>query len=73
MWCINYISITLIKKLNCKNKFRDFPGSPVITAQHLLLLWAWVQLLIRELRSHKPHGTVKIQTKTSLMTFLLSK
>ena len=40
---------------NIKNHYRNFPGHPVVKTA-LPLQWAWLKSLIRELRSHMPHG-----------------
>ena len=34
---------------------RKFPGDPVVRTLALSLLGPWVQSLVRELKSHKPH------------------
>ena len=42
---------------------RDFPGGPGIKTPWSSCRGAWVWSLVRELRSHMPHGAVKISFK----------
>ena len=47
-----------------KPTFRDFPGGPVVRTLSFHCQGHRVQSLVRELRSHKPCGVGKKQTKT---------
>ena len=38
---------------------REFPGSPIVRTLQTSLLWASVQSLVGELRSHKLQGAAK--------------
>ena len=42
---------------------RDFPGGPGIKTPWSSCRGAWVWSLVRELRSHMPHGTAKKKKK----------
>ena len=43
--------------------FWEFPGGAVVRTLVPLLLRAWIQSLVKELRSDKPSGTAQIEGK----------
>ena len=47
---------------NKQKKSTWFPGSPVVRTWHFTAM-AWVQSLVGELRSRKPHGVAKKKKK----------
>ena len=51
---------------------QEFPGGPVIRTLEFSLPWAWVQSLVRELRSHKLCRVAK-RTKSCQTSHCLSK
>ena len=64
------------KRKNFKLWAREFPGSPVVRTQ-CFHCRAWVQSLVRELRSRKLHGTAKKKkaqkTKTQQKTEMVGQ
>ena len=56
-----------------RSQFRDFPGTPMVKSQPFQLRGVWVQFLARKLRSHMPHGMVKIKARSqfSLRQFII--
>ena len=50
-------------KTSTNTIIREFPGGQEVRTQMFLLQGIWVQPLVWELRSHKPHGTAKKKKK----------
>ena len=47
-----------IHQIQRSKAYRDFPGGPLVKTSHFHAR-AWVRSLVRELRSHMPHGAAK--------------